>query len=158
MQKLILLVVAAAWCAVLVPPLLRARLERRPGSSVHDFHRHLSTLQRTGTGAGPLAPMRSMSRPLAPSGSRPVLRTLDQNFARGASSRRMVNQRCRQVVAVLAALTAATLVLAVVTQSDAVLYGFVVSAIVLCSYCYQLAQRARNQPVQSMRTPYRRVA
>jgi 4-amino-4-deoxy-L-arabinose transferase-like glycosyltransferase len=70
----------------------------------------------------------------------------------------MVNQRRRQVVAVLAALTAATLVLAVVTQSDAVLYGFVVSAIVLCSYCYQLAQRARNQPVQSMRTPYRRVA
>lgn len=158
MQKLILLVVAAAWFAVLVPPLLRARLERRPGSSVHDFRRHLSTLQRTSPQGGGLAPMRSMSRPLVPAGSRPVLRTLDQNFAWGAPSRRMVNQRRRQVVAILAALTVGSLVLAIVTQSDAVLYGFVISAIVFASYCYQLAQRRRSEAVRPLRTTYRRVA
>ena len=42
MGKIVLLAVAAAWAAVLLPPLLRSRLENRPGSSVTDFRRQLS--------------------------------------------------------------------------------------------------------------------
>ena len=46
MGELVLLVVAAAWAAVLIPPLLRSRIENRPNSSVTDFRRQLTSLQR----------------------------------------------------------------------------------------------------------------
>jgi hypothetical protein len=64
--KIVLLAVAAAWAAVLLPPLLRNRVVNRPGSSVTDFRRQLSTLQRA-VPTRNIAPMRSMARPLAPS-------------------------------------------------------------------------------------------
>ncbi len=66
MSKIVLLVVGAAWAAVLLPPLLRSRVENRPNSSVVDFRRRLSTLQRTVPSRG-MTPMRSMARPLVPS-------------------------------------------------------------------------------------------
>jgi hypothetical protein len=65
MGQLVLLVVAAAWAAVLVPPLLRSRIENRPNSSVTDFRRQLSSLQRAVPARG--VSMRAMARPLAPS-------------------------------------------------------------------------------------------
>ena len=65
MGQLVLLVVAAAWAAVLVPPLLRSRIENRPNSSVSDFRNQLSSLQRAMPSRG--VAMRSMARPLAPS-------------------------------------------------------------------------------------------
>ena len=68
MGKIVLLAVAAAWAAVLLPPLLRSRMDNRPGSSVTDFRRQLSTLQRT-VPTRSMTPMRSMARPLAPSPS-----------------------------------------------------------------------------------------
>jgi hypothetical protein len=64
MGQLVLLVVAAAWAAVLIPPLLRSRLENRPNSSVSDFRNQLSSLQRAVPSRGG---MRTMARPLAPS-------------------------------------------------------------------------------------------
>ncbi len=66
MTKIVLLAVAAAWAAVLLPPLLRNRSENRPGTSVSDFNRQLSSLQRSVPTRG-MAPMRSMSRPLTQS-------------------------------------------------------------------------------------------
>ena len=72
MSKIVLLAVLAAWAAVLIPPLLRSRVENRPNSSVTDFRRQLSTLQRV-VPTRTMVPMRSMARPLAPSPlSRPV--------------------------------------------------------------------------------------
>lgn len=65
MAQLVLLVVAAAWAAVLLPPMLRSRVENRPNSSVTDFRRQLNTLQSTATPAR--GTMRSMGRPLASS-------------------------------------------------------------------------------------------
>jgi hypothetical protein len=59
MGKIVLLAVAAAWAAVLIPPLIRSRIENRPNSSVTDFRRQLSTLQRAVPGRG-MAPMRSI--------------------------------------------------------------------------------------------------
>jgi hypothetical protein len=80
MGQLVLLVVAAAWAAVLVPPLLRSRIENRPNSSVTDFRNQLSSLQKTVPSRG--VTMRTMARPLAPSPlsrpaapGRPVLRS-----------------------------------------------------------------------------------
>ncbi len=65
MGQLVLLVVAAAWAAVLIPPLLRSRIENRPNSSVTDFRNQLSSLQRVMPARG--VAMRSMARPLAQS-------------------------------------------------------------------------------------------
>lgn len=80
MASLVLLVVAAAWAAVLIPPLLRSRLENRPNSSVTDFRNQLSSLQRAMPTRG--VSMRPMGRPLAPSplsrpaaSGRPALRS-----------------------------------------------------------------------------------
>jgi hypothetical protein len=66
MGELVLLVVAAAWAAVLIPPLLRSRMENRPNSSVTDFRRQLSKLQGTVPNRAS-GPMRGMARPLAQS-------------------------------------------------------------------------------------------
>ena len=66
MGKIVLLAVAAAWAAVLIPPLLRSRVDNRPNSSVTDFRRQLSTLQRAVPTRG-MAPIRSIGRPLAQS-------------------------------------------------------------------------------------------
>lgn len=66
MGQLVLLIVAAAWAAVLVPPLLRSRLENRPNSSVLDFRNQLASLQQTVPGGRGVA-VRTMGRSLAPS-------------------------------------------------------------------------------------------
>ena len=66
MQSFVLLAVAAVWLAVIVPPLLRSRVENRPNSSVTDFRRQLSTLQRA-VPTRTMVPMRGMARPLAQS-------------------------------------------------------------------------------------------
>ncbi len=65
MAQLVLLVVAAAWAAVLIPPMLRSRVENHPNSSVTDFRRQLNTLQSTSTPAR--GSLRSMGRPLTQS-------------------------------------------------------------------------------------------
>ena len=66
MGQLVLLVVAAAWAAVLLPPLLRSRVENRPNSSVTDFRRQLNRLQST-VPSRATPSMRGMARPHAPS-------------------------------------------------------------------------------------------
>ncbi len=73
---LILLIVGAAWLAVLLPPLFRSRIDSRPVSSVSDFRRQLYTLQRTQAPMRAQAPLRAMSRPLAPTPAhlRPIMR------------------------------------------------------------------------------------
>lgn len=63
MVRIVVLAVVAAWAGVIIPPLLRSRVDNRPNSSVDDFRRQLSTLQRTVPGRS-IAPMRAMGRPL----------------------------------------------------------------------------------------------
>jgi len=67
MARLVLLVVAAAWAAVLIPPMLRSRIDNRPNSSVTDFRRQLNKLQSNSTPAR--GSVRSMGRSLAQSSS-----------------------------------------------------------------------------------------
>ncbi len=65
MAQLVLLVVAAAWAAVLIPPMLRSRVENRPNSSVTDFRRQLNKLQSSATPSR--GAIRPIGRPLAQS-------------------------------------------------------------------------------------------
>lgn len=67
MGELVLLVVAAAWAAVLIPPLLRSRIENRPNSSVTDFRRQLNRLQSTVPNRASGSMRGGMARPLAQS-------------------------------------------------------------------------------------------
>ena len=63
MQKVVLLIVGATWLVGLLPPLLRARGESRPTSSVDHFRRNLAVLQQT---APPrINPLQSLGRPLS---------------------------------------------------------------------------------------------
>lgn len=57
---LFLIVLAAVWAAVLVPPVLRSRREGRPGSSVTSFRAQLSTLERATPGSS-LRPVESFN-------------------------------------------------------------------------------------------------
>lgn len=44
---MLLIVLAAVWAAVLLPPVIRARSEHRPSGSISDFRRQLHVLART---------------------------------------------------------------------------------------------------------------
>ena len=48
---LVLLILAAIWGFVLIPPYLQTRRESRPGDSIASFRQQLSTLERTTPGA-----------------------------------------------------------------------------------------------------------
>ena len=62
MGVVVLIVLAAAWAAFLLPQILRARAEHRPSGSITDFRRQLHVLART----SPTAPGRSNLHHLAP--------------------------------------------------------------------------------------------
>lgn len=161
MGSIVLIVVAAAWVAVLAPPLLRGRQDNRASSSVVDFRRQLSTLQRSAPMRG-IAPMRSMARPLAPSPTRAHQRPgMDStgstgrvpsqrghhrhDSTRGARRPVGIRQRRQNVVMAFAMSTAGSAFIAFTTKSDFFVYVFVLSAMVLAGYCYKLSQMRRYQ-------------
>lgn len=71
---MVLLILAALWAVVLVPPLLRARVERT-GDTIGDFNNHLDVLGRT-NGTLRRAHARGGRRVSAAKRRRDVLRTL----------------------------------------------------------------------------------
>jgi hypothetical protein len=184
-NKLVLLVIGAAWAAVLLPPLLRSRLEGRPGSSIMSFRRQLTTLQRTMPGGG--IQMRQMARPLAGPqhhgagvrshgalGRHDTVLSLDRqpmdgrmHYAdprvarqRQASSmaRASVKQRRQNVLFLLAGSTAVTGLLWMMTKSASVAYAFVLSLCLFAGYIYLLAQSRRVDVPRVGREYYNRAA
>ena len=170
MSKIVLLAVFAAWAAVLIPPLLRSRVENRPNSSVTDFRRQLSTLQRA-VPTRTMVPMRSMARPLtasplsrpvapgrpgqmhrpatpAVSGQRMHTATLDRGAApqhrqahlHRVSHRELVRRRRANIFFMLVLATGVTAFLAATTKANTMVYAFALSFISLCGYCYKLVQ------------------
>lgn len=97
--NIVLLVVGAAWVAVLVPPLLRSRVENRPGSSIVDFRRQLASLQRTVPTRG-VTPMRHMARPLAPSAGSRSHGAVREHVARPSVQRASLERGSTRSVAV----------------------------------------------------------
>jgi len=181
MGKIILLAVAAAWAAVLIPPLIRSRMENRPNSSVTDFRRQLSTLQRAVPARG-MTPMRTIGRPLTQApGARIASRTTSSSTPRSSSgagrshlhvatlehpapsrthatraSRRPSARQARRrrranVLFLLVAAFALTLFLFATSKSDVMMYAFVLSFFSLMGYCYKLVQ-LRNQELDRRHT------
>lgn len=180
MGKIVLVLVAAAWAAVLLPPLLRGRSDGRPSSSVVDFRRQLSTLQRSTPMRG--TSMRAMARPLAPAPNRPRgydaygydqsgatrrdpsaemyrdggprdgSREYARDHSRSATRPVSVRQRRQNVLMLLTTVTTGSAFIAFTTKSDFFVYVFVLSAMALAGYCYKLSQMRRYRSPQ----PYRR--
>jgi hypothetical protein len=182
MSKLILLVVAAAWAGVLLPPLLRSRLDARPGSSISSFRRQLSTLQRSVPGGAPQ--MRSMARPLsgptrhhyaagyhAPAARRSgTVVTLHDHPYRAESlhrparmhpvarSRALAKQRRQNVLVILMMAVGASGLLTVATPAAFARYGLVLSLGLLVGYVYLLVQLRRTELERASYDAWQRAA
>lgn len=59
---MVLVILVLLWVAVLLPPALRARVERRPADSISTFRRQLTTLRRTRPGMPSAAHLRRPAR------------------------------------------------------------------------------------------------
>lgn len=164
MGELVLLIVAAAWAAVLLPPLFRSRFENRPNSSVTDFHRQLSRLQ----GSAPtrsVGSMRTAGRPLVANqrtAGRPTPAPRLQPRLHGDPAERttparpaarrstvpqseMIRRRRMNTLVALLLTSAGTLFLAATTRETAMLYIFAFSFLALCGYVYLLASIRQRQ-------------
>ncbi len=169
MQPVVLLAVAAVWAAVIIPPLLRSRVENRPNSSVTDFRRQLSTLQRA-VPTRTMVPMRGMARPLtqspqahrthghpgqvhrsaAPAREHLQSATLDrrpgapsqhrQMHLHRVSQRELVRRRRANVLFLLVVTVGISGFLAATTKATPMVYAFAISFISLCGYTYKLVQ------------------
>ncbi len=180
MSKLILIIVGAAWLAVLLPPMVRAKLHGSPSNSVSNFRRQLNSLESSG-GRSQQGQLRNMARPLAPSQQyrSPAARTSRQQ--QGALSnltgalirpegvrhhrapamltpQAMVRQRRQNLVVGMAVFVAVSLFLAFTTGSSAFVYLFTVSLLALCGYCYVLVQLRIKRENERYLRQFRRVA
>ncbi|HAG67277.1 MAG: hypothetical protein ABR76_04970 [Acidimicrobiia bacterium BACL6 MAG-121220-bin61] len=180
MSKLILIIVCAAWLAVLLPPMVRAKLHGSPSSSVSNFRRQLNSLEHSGS-RSQQGQLRNMARPLAPSQqyrsasartSRPqqgALSNITGALIRPEGVRHhrapalltpqaMVRQRRQNLVVGMAVVVGISLFLAFTTGSSAFIYLFTASLLALCGYCYVLVQlRIKHENERYLRQ-FRRVA
>jgi Flp pilus assembly protein TadB len=177
---LILIIVGAAWLAVLLPPMVRAKLHGSPSNSVSNFRRQLNSLESSG-GRSQQGQLRNMARPLAPSQqyrsaaqrtSRPqqgALSNITGALIRPEGIRHhrapamltpqaMVRQRRQNLVVGLAVATAISLFLAFTTGSSAFVYLFTVSLLALVGYCYVLVQLRIKRENERYLRQFRRVA
>lgn len=149
---MVLLVLAAIWAAVLVPPYLQKRRATHPSSSVVDFHQQLAVLQRTGRAldGAPLQEGYAIRSP-RPSGPAPARGPLGHGSlaARPAMARPDVLRRRRDVLITLASAAALTFVLAFALGGNVWLLHLVVDAALL-GYVAMLLQIK-----ESRRTPMR---
>ena len=180
MSKLILIIVCAAWLAVLLPPMVRAKLHGSPSNSVSNFRRQLNSLESSG-GRSQQGQLRNMARPLAPSQQYRGATTRTSRQQQGALSnltgalirpegvrhhrapamlnpQAMVRQRRQNLVVGMAVVTGISLFLAFTTGSSAFIYLFTVSLLALCGYCYVLVQLRIKRENERYLRQFRRVA
>jgi len=180
MSKLILIIVGAAWLAVLLPPMVRAKLHGSPSNSVSNFRRQLNSLESSG-GRSQQGQLRNMARPLAPSQQYRGATTRTSRQQQGALSnltgalirpegvrhhrapamlnpQAMVRQRRQNLVVGMAVVTGISLFLAFTTGSSAFIYLFTVSLLALCGYCYVLVQLRIKRENERYLRQFRRVA
>jgi len=122
---MVLVVLAAIWAAVLLPPYLQKRRAFHPHASIGDFRNQLAVLQRTGD---PYAPR------TAPAASRGM-------------SRRDVQRRRRDVLTTLVAAAGLTFLLALVAGGTVWLLHLTVDALLL-GYVALLMQVQQQRPAQ----------
>lgn len=158
MSSVILLVVGAAWLAVLLPPLVRSRIHGSPSNTVTNFRRQLDSLESVG-GRPAGRQLRSMSRPLVSAPDRTgrrvrpparlggmtgaLVRPEGPRHHRAAmvvSERELVRRRRQNIVVGLAGTAVVSLFLAITSGSQVFFWIFAASLLSTCGYCYLLVQ------------------
>lgn len=139
MTIVVLLILAAVWAAVLIPPALRARAEGSPADSIGSFRHQLSVLRRTGTGE-PLAPAPfAPAHRLAPVAPEAVLQARRVPVQPVSRSRATVKRR-RDIFSGLLVGTAGSLVLGLLPPLR-VMWGLsLVLGLLLAGYVALLVQ------------------
>jgi hypothetical protein len=147
---LVLLILAVIWAAVLIPPMLRGRAERRPADSITNFHQQLAVLRRAGPRSNrppswppPRAgvPQRHVSvvdPPMARPVEHPAFRT-----ARSAVTRRNARRRRRDILMALLVAAATTFVLGAIPALRMLWLVHAAADVLLISYVALLV-RQRN--------------
>lgn len=181
MTPLIIVILAAMWLVVLVPPLLRSRSEARPSESISSFQRQLSTLGRsTPTGtfrparplgyAGP--PARVTARPHGPRTTTfgpaprtqraaaygPATRGWSAAPPHRLSQRTAAKRRRQQVLLTLVALAFFTAVLSFGLGIQAALVAHVVVDALLVGYVYLLVQLRKLEEERALRLQWQQAA
>ena len=117
---MVLLILAVIWAAVLIPPMVRGRAERRPADSITNFHQQLAVLRRAGPRSNRSSnwppPRTSSHRHVAlvePVVARPPMHPAFSG-ARAAVARRNARRRRRDVLMALLVAAGTTLVLGAV--------------------------------------------
>jgi Flp pilus assembly protein TadB len=141
---MVLLILAGAWAAFLLPPYVRHRREARPGDSISSFRQQLSTLERATPGSRPVTAF--PPRASAP-GHRP-------DPSHGApATRREGRRRRRDVLVTLVAAAALTLVLAVLLGAPALWLHLAIDA-VLVGYVWLLVQLRKSAADRAAKVRY----
>lgn len=135
MTIFVLLILAAIWALVLIPPFLRSRAEGRPADSIVDFRRQLGVLQRTAPTR--FGPANSLYDPA----DRPLLSPVVRGFAPGAvrtltaeSRRRRTVKRRRDVFVGLLAAMGASLLLSRLGPLSALIWVHVLLDLAFAGY------------------------
>lgn len=128
---MVLIILAAAWAAVLLPPRLQSRRLTRPSASVVDFRQQLAVLQRAGD---PFA--------AGPSGRRPLPRP-------NGMTRLEATRRRRDVFLTLLAASALTLLLALVAGGAVWLLHLTVDALLLGFTALLMERQQRRLEAQA---------
>jgi hypothetical protein len=144
---LVLVILAAVWIAVLVPPWLHNRSQSRPADSISSFRRQLSVLERSnpGAAAAPLS-MQPASPQMAPERQ---FRAYDALRPSSAELRR----RRRDVLFTLVAAAALTLGLAVLIGGP-VWYLQLLVDVLLVAYVALLARAQRLASERAAKVHY----
>ena len=118
---LVLVILAAIWAAVLVPPYLQNRRETRPGDSIATFRSQLSVLERTTPGGRSSNLSRlDVGRYDVPAYVPPAVRRYQSTPAQSAMRRAEARRRRRDVFLTLLGAVVVSLALAVVLGGSTV--------------------------------------
>jgi hypothetical protein len=173
---LVLLVLAAIWAAVLIPPAVRARAEGRPGDSITNFRRQQAVLRRTGPRLGRTAgagehwyrPHASVNAPLAPVHGPVRSRTAAAAAHRGATvtplrpvpsgaasaARSRTLRRRRDVLTALVVAVFATLVLMLLPPFRVLWVAHVLADVLLVAYVALLVHQRNVSAERDMKVRF----
>ena len=152
MTHLVLVILAAIWAAVLLPPFLQNRSENRPADSISTFRNQLQVLEQRSTGTGPSlgrpTSVRPMGRQQGSVAPNPYLGTVD----RARLARIDAKKRRRDILVTLLAAAGLTLVLSLVLPSVFLLHLLIDG--LLAAYVALLVRQRKLAEERSMKVRY----
>ena len=131
MTIMVLVVLAAIWAGVLLPPYLEKRRATHPSSSVVDFHQQLAVLQRTGRALDGAELHEAYADPRAAQPHAVQAAYASHGFAPQRMNRNEVMRRRRDVFVTLIGVSLLTFVLALALGGSVWLFHLLVDAALL---------------------------